>query len=103
MLIDIARDFSDTPAGRFRADGPFSGEEFRERILLPPIVNNEEVVVNMDGVEGLGSSFLEEAFGGLVRLGYFTQNDLKRRLIIRTDDETILEEIWDYIETARRN
>ncbi|KAF0180254.1 MAG: hypothetical protein FD124_1156 [Alphaproteobacteria bacterium] len=69
--ISIARDFSRTPGGRFRRHGPFSGEDFRERhlegALVAALKSGEPIVIQFDGVAGLPSSFLEEAFGGLVR------------------------------------
>lgn len=69
--ISIAKEFSRTPGGRYRKHGAFSGEEFRERILWPALHdegNDADIVeVNFDGVAGMPSSFLEEAFGGLVR------------------------------------
>lgn len=55
----------------------------------------------MDGAEGFGSSFLEEAFGGLVRLRYFTKDDLHERLTIMSRDEALVEEIWEYIDGAQ--
>ena len=100
--IDIAKDFSDTPLGRYAADGEFSGERFRDEVLLPKLsIGPVEVVI--DGVEGYGSSFLEEAFGGLVRKGHFSEQDLKKRLKVIFDDrefqvyETL---IWKYIREA---
>ena len=65
--INVGRDFSPVPAGRRKEDGPFSGESFRERFLTDAIRNNVKVTVDLSGTEGYGSSFLEEAFGGLVR------------------------------------
>jgi hypothetical protein len=65
--VSIAREFSVTPGGRFNRDGPFSGEAFRARFLEPAVDRGEELVVDLDGVAGLPSSFLEEAFGGLMR------------------------------------
>jgi len=71
--ISIAENFSRYPGPRYRKDGPFSGEEFREGYLQPALSaalkDGGIVAVVLDGVAGYGSSFLEEAFGGLVRSG----------------------------------
>ena len=85
--IRIADDFSPTPAGRYRNDGPRSGEAFREDYLVPLLKENEIVVVYLDGGEGYGQGFLEEAFGGLIRVCNMDPDDLRNRLIIETDDE----------------
>ena len=60
-------DFSRSPGGRYKARSSASGEEFRDNILVPNIRKGKKVRVDLDGVRGYGSSFLEEAFGGLVR------------------------------------
>ena len=65
--INVGRDFSRFPAGRLRKDGDSSAERFREDYLLPPLKRGESVRVILDGTRGFPSSFLEEAFGGLVR------------------------------------
>ncbi|WP_255504939.1 STAS-like domain-containing protein [Novosphingobium sp. EMRT-2] len=70
MTISIANDFSPFPAGRKRNDGPFTGEAFREDVLRPKLTRGVSIVLDIDGVEGLPSSFLEEVFGGLVREGF---------------------------------
>lgn len=66
-VIDIARDFSKTPGGRYRSDSHFSAEAFRDDVLEPALKEHGAVEVHLDGAMGFGSSFLEEAFGGLVR------------------------------------
>lgn len=77
MTIDIADRFSRHPAGRVPADGPDNGERFRDEILVPTLraalACNEgaRVIVNIDGCRSFGSSFLEEAFGGLARVPAF--------------------------------
>lgn len=97
--INVARDFTRWPAGRYRADGPFSGEVFRDDILVPALAKAEVVEVELDGTRGYGSSFLEEAFGGLVRLGRFTSEQLLKRLrVISNDDPSLSQEIRTYIE-----
>ncbi|QEX16038.1 hypothetical protein FRZ44_13300 [Hypericibacter terrae] len=98
--IAIARDFSEVPAGRFERDGPFSGEAFRERHLKPAL-SAGQAVVNLDGTEGYGSSFLEEAFGGLVRRGYFSASELHKRLKIVSRDQALVDEVWEYIDRAK--
>ena len=102
-LIKISSDFSDTPLGRYPTDSDFSGERFREEFLVPPLKKGEEVTVDIDGVEGYGSSFLDEAFGGLVRKGQFTADDLHRRLKIESHDADYASYgrlIWKYIDEA---
>lgn len=83
--ISIARDFSVTPGGRLTRDGPFSGEAFRKRFLEPSIDNGEIVVVDLDDVAGLPTSFLEEAFGGLYRRER-PRPELKELIRIRTEN-----------------
>ena len=78
------KDYAVAPGGRYRKDGPFSGEAFRDDVLVPELLaaagKNEQVIVELDGVAGYGSSFLEEVFGGLVRRGVMTQKDIGRVL-----------------------
>jgi hypothetical protein len=69
-MISIAKDFSRSPAGRFISDGPNSGERFRRDFLIPGLEKDQYLTIELDGTRGMGSSFLEEAFGGLIRLGY---------------------------------
>ncbi len=70
--INIAKSFTISPGGRKKADGDHSGEEFRDDFLLPIVrkamAEKKTVTVELDGTIGYGSSFLEEAFGGLERV-----------------------------------
>jgi len=90
--------------GRYPTDGAFNGETFREDKLVPMLRENDVVEVIIDDAEGYGSSFLEEAFGGLVRKGYFTLEALKQKLKISLTDpdyEFYKQLIWTYIEEAK--
>ncbi len=98
--INIAKEFSRYPGGRFRKDGPHSGEEFRDDFLRPALEKNEPLTLEMDGVRGYGSSFLEEVFGGLIRLGV-NPNDLRQRLQISTSNPSLQLEIEEYIDGAQ--
>lgn len=98
-MISIAKDYSDTPAGRYEADGPFSGERFRDELLAPALRAYSSVTVDLDGALGYGSSFLEEAFGGLVRLG-FQARELHARLTVLSSLPVYRSRVWRYIDDA---
>ncbi|HGM6931351.1 TPA: STAS-like domain-containing protein [Stenotrophomonas maltophilia] len=100
--IDIAKDFSPVPAGRHVSDGDYSGEFFRTSILRPALDEFSSVEVILDNTEGFGSSFLEEAFGGLVRDGLSAQY-LKDHLVLIGNSPAgrrYKSRIWQYISDA---
>lgn len=95
--INIAKEFSRYPAGRFMSDGPYSGEQFREDYLRPILEKNERATIELDGTRGYGHSFLEEAFGGLVRSGISAQR-VKQAFIFVSNDQTLIVEILECID-----
>jgi hypothetical protein len=99
--ISVAKDFSEYPAGRFTSESEFSGQAFLEKILFPALDSYNIVTIDLDGVFGYPGSFLEEAFGGLVRKGYMA-NELEGRLnIISKTQLHVTHQIWTYIRGAR--
>jgi hypothetical protein len=100
ITIRVAQDFSRHPAGRTRADGPFSGELFRQKFLVPALKAGERLLVVLDGARGYGSSFLEEAFGGLVRKEGFPRDVVEKALEIQSADVSLEAEIREYIHEA---
>jgi hypothetical protein len=105
MTEDVlaVRDFSDIPGPRLRAQGDHSGQEFYEDYLLPAFEAARNtgfpIVVDLDGVEGYATVFLDETFGKLAR--QFGSMLVKQYLILRsTDDETIISDIEDYYKDA---
>lgn len=95
--ICLSKDFSPSPAGRYPADGPYPGEAFRNKLLLPAIQCHERVIVDMEGSEMAGSSFLEEAFGGLVREGRIPESELRKKLEVKSNRRSDAIRIWGYI------
>jgi hypothetical protein len=83
-------DFSRYPSGRDANDGSFNGEAFRSRILLPAvksaIAQNSNIRISLAGVMSFGSSFLEEAFGGLVRKEGIPKDKLRKVMTIDPGD-----------------
>lgn len=107
MLIAVA-DFSTYPSGRDSRDGDFNGTRFREEILVPAVksalADESKVVVSLANVMSFGSSFLEEAFGGLIRDGRFSKVDLKRVLLVDSgpsENDRYRDAILRYIDRAR--
>lgn len=98
-LISVATDFSPSPAGRYPEDGPFPGAVFRDKLLIPALQAHEKVTVNLDGTSGYGSSFLEEAFGGLVRKG-FSPTSLREKLSLESSRQSYAARIWNYVKLA---
>jgi hypothetical protein len=89
--INVGKDFSGHPIGRYREDGPESGEVFREDLLIPKLKeleSNEQLEIVLDDeVEGYGSSFLVEAFAGVVKVGFMHSDDLLKKLTFSYRDE----------------
>ena len=101
--LSVARQFTQFPGGRYRRISEFSGEEFRDDYLKPAIERGEEVVVELDGVVGYGSSFLEEVFGGIVRAMKWPNRDqVNQHLKIKSTRESWLIEANQYIDDELR-
>ncbi|EMO47265.1 STAS-like domain-containing protein [Leptospira santarosai] len=100
--IKVAKDFSDVVGHRYRADGPKSGEEFREDFLEPVLEdqNVEAIEIDMDDTWGYPSSFLEECFGGLVRK--YGKGLIKSRIkFFSNQDESLQGRIEEIINKAK--
>jgi hypothetical protein len=103
--IQVAKDFSETPGPRFKEEGPFSGEEFLEKLLLPAykqvVADGGTLLVDLDGTEGYATSFLEAAFGELARK--FPPAEVLASIAFKSEDEPYLvEEVKRYIMEARK-
>ncbi len=89
--INVGKQSSEDPSGRYYTDGKGSGEEFREEVLIPALNNakttSKKILIILDDeVEGYGSSFLVEAFAGVVKYGHMTADELIKLLEFRYDD-----------------
>lgn len=107
MQIDLATQFSPYPSGRYPTDGKFNGQTFREEVLVPALKGAsaaDKLFINIDGVRTFGSSFLEEAFGGIVRNGELSREELKQRLEVvctKAHLRIFKDSILTYIENAK--
>lgn len=99
-VIKLASDFTRFPYGRYRSQGRFSGEAFRDDILLPLLRAGQPVEIDLDGTSGLSPSFLEESFGGLVRAGLTVDRVLNLVKIKSDDDPSYIDEVRSYVTEA---
>lgn len=101
MIINISKDFSPTPGGRYTIVGPFSGELFRDSVLEPQylkcLYSQEKLVINFDGGYGYASGFLEEIFGGMVRKGYVVSELLSVMEFVSLEEPHIVADILTYM------
>jgi hypothetical protein len=94
-------DFTMFPGPRYRKLGKNSGEEFRDEVLIPALMEHNVVGMDLDGVIGYGSSFLEEAFGGLIRAGIEKGKVKALVKAAKSDDNpNIVDEINSYVDDA---
>lgn len=101
VYIDVGKDYSMTPGGRYRSEGDWSGEEFRQNVLEPKLDTGLDLIVDLDGPFGFTSSFLEEVFGGLVRK--YGPSIRKRVEIQAIRKPTRKEKAEMYVDRAVRN
>ena len=99
--FNIATDLSPYPGPRLKIQGPHSGETLRGKLAKLLRSKPGRIVVVLDGTSGYGSSFLDEAFGGLVRTEKFDRNQVLNRLeLVSRLDPTYDDEIIDSIKRA---
>jgi hypothetical protein len=106
MTINIAKDFSRLPGARYPHETDYCGEDFRRRILYPKFCEaksrGEELEVNLDGLYGLSSAFLDEAFAGLILDEKESYEDVKKYLkLTGTIAPIIVRELNIYLDEAR--
>ena len=107
LYINIAKEFTPIPMGRFRTDGDTSGQAFREDILYPKICeaikNKETLKVDFTDMLNLSSAFLEESFGGLVREHGMNRDEVLKTIEFLSENRLLnvyIELSRDFIEEA---
>jgi hypothetical protein len=105
-IIKIAEEFTDSPGARYETDGEFSGQEFREKLLKPrfdALEPGEILEIDFDGTFGYPPSFLEEAFGGLIR-EVEDPKKVEERLKFKADERPdIIIKVKKFIQNAISN
>lgn len=102
-ILNVATEFSIIPSGRQLSDGSATGQHFYKILLdkLADLKNDEQLTINFDGVLTAGSSFLDEAFAGLVRNNKISKKDFNKKIIIVANEHPeIKEKIEKYVKNA---
>lgn len=98
FVITVVRDFNKRPYGRYLEDGDGSGQAFRSNCLAPALREHGRVHVVLDGYNRYGRSFLDEAFGGLIReegftWGFLSDNLTYKHSLVKSIEAVIKERI----------
>ncbi|WP_038913090.1 STAS-like domain-containing protein [Dickeya zeae] len=93
-IINLIKDFNSKPYGRYPEDGEGCGENFR-KFLVDQLKNNDTVHVELTGYNRYGRSFIDEAFGGLIRVDGYTLRELRKKLTYSHKDIKSIESLID--------
>ena len=105
--LNVVEEFANSPGPRYNFEGCFSGDIFRNKYLHPKLNKamweNKILVVNLDGAFGYSCAFLEETFGGLIRVHGESIIEIKKHLQIVSEEEPgLVDEIMNYLEEANQ-
>jgi hypothetical protein len=105
IKINICKDFSPTPGPRYIKEGKFSGELFRQQVLYPKvyeaITTNVPFDVDLDGTAGYGTSFLEESFGGLIRIHGLPYEKIVDLMTLKSiEEDYLIQDVHEYLKDA---
>ena len=99
--IVLCKDFSPSPFGRYRSDSEVSGEVFREDYLIPSLNKYDRITINLDKLDGVGPSFWDEAFAGLIIKKYYTLDEINKKIKFEcSDDKFLIKYIESFMEKA---
>jgi len=96
----FATDYSKYPGGRFERLGPYSGEDFREKVLREVFESDQSIEIDATGVvTSFSPSFLDECFGSLAKeFGLETFN--KKIKFFSADNPALNEKMMHYVKRA---
>lgn len=97
--INVAKDFSAYPAGRYKSEGDTSGEAFLLDNLIgnlfAAIISNTSLEIDLTGMNGYPSSFISGSFGKITNeLGKVigikeASKAIKKHIVLKCDDSAV--------------
>lgn len=96
----FAEKYTEYPGGRFERLGPFSGEDFREKVLREIFETGKKIEIDATGVvTSFSPSFLDEAFGTLAK-EYGYERFLDTVTMFSEDNPKLTDKMHYYVKRA---
>ena len=86
IKLKISVDFDDFPITCGKSRLSFDGDRFRDEVLAPSLRAKSHVTVDLTNSRGAPDFFLEQALGGLVRLG-FRPDEIKALVEVKSETD----------------
>lgn len=100
VIYNFSEEYSKYPGGRFERLGPFSGEDFRDKVLRTIFETDKSIEIDATGVvTSFSPSFLDECFGSLAK-EYGLDIFNKRVKLFSSDNPALTEKMMHYVERA---
>lgn len=104
FIINVGKDFTKRPMGRYASDGNSSGEAFYTNHLIPKLKalmeynkehpeDRKKLIIDFGTVSMCGGSWIEEAFGGAIRNSDIRPVELFDLIEVKLDGRKFLENI----------
>ncbi len=99
----FAEKYTKYPGGRYIRLGPFSGEDFREKVLEPIFKTGKTIEIDATGIDGsFNPSFLDEAFAEMAKR--YGIDKFRKTVKLYADDNKQLEDkMMFYVNQAIKN
>ena len=103
MIILKIRDYTITPGPRYKRLGDFSGEEYREKFVIPALTKaketGEKLFIDLDGTLYYSAAWLMEVFGILPAVLESTPKAILDTITFISPARTwLISEIHEYIK-----
>lgn len=89
-IFNITKEFSKRPCGRYKEHGNYSAERLREIILEKLNSSNDVLTIDVSGLSMFSSAFINECFGGMIRLNLISKSDLNNRIVFVTKENNFI-------------
>lgn len=100
LQYKFVEEYTKYPGGRFERLGPFSGEDFREKVLRAIFEENKSICIDASGVvTSFSPSFLDECFGQLAK-EYGLERFEKTISFSSSDNPNLTEKMMYYVKRA---